>query len=107
MTHCPDGCQSSQQPGWFPVTRAEFLRRVESIERHLMAVEESVTRIGERLMSTQADVDALTQAVTSDVEAINAEIAALQNANPALDLSGLQTAVQSLNDTASNPPAGS
>lgn len=53
---------------------------------------------------TQADLDALAASVSSDVAAINAEIAALQQANPALDLSGLQAAVASL-DTTANPPA--
>jgi hypothetical protein len=54
-------------------------------------------------MATQADVDALTAAVSgvsTDLAAavtnIQAEIAALQTANPALDLSALQTAVSGL-----------
>jgi len=55
---------------------------------------------------TQADLDALAASVSSDVAAINAEIAALQQANPALDLSGLQAAVASLDVTATPPPAG-
>lgn len=56
------------------------------------------------MATTQADLDALAAKVSADVTAINAEIAALQSANPALDLSGLQAAVASLDATA-NPPA--
>ncbi|HEY5201347.1 MAG TPA: hypothetical protein VIJ31_10610 [Acidothermaceae bacterium] len=44
-------------------------------------------------MSTQADIDALTTALTADDAAIATEIAALQAANPSLDLSALQAAV--------------
>ena len=54
-------------------------------------------------MATQADVDALTtqvQQVASDLEAartaLQGEIDSLASANPALDLTGLQSAVQPL-----------
>ena len=51
-----------------------------------------------------ADVQAIGQAVTdlgTAAAAIEAEIAALKNANPALDLSGLDSAVGSLKDAVS------
>lgn len=55
-------------------------------------IRETLRRI-ENTMATQADIDALTTALTADDAAIAQEIAALQAANPALDLSGLQAAV--------------
>jgi hypothetical protein len=52
------------------------------------------------LMATQADLDAVTASLATlkdtlvaDDSAIQAEIAALQSANPGLDLTGLQAAV--------------
>jgi hypothetical protein len=59
----------------------------------------------ESLMATQAEIDALTTAVNTAVADIQAEIAALQAANPALDLSKLQAAVGSLTalDNANKP----
>jgi hypothetical protein len=95
------------EPGWYPVTTAEFeyrMNRVDAtladIDSHLVAVEETITQLGEAQMSTQADVDALTAALSDDdaelntaVTGIQAEIAALQSANPALDLTALSAQV--------------
>lgn len=47
----------------------------------------------ETRMATQADIDALTTALTADDAAIAQEIANLQAANPDLDLSALTAAV--------------
>jgi len=65
--------------------------------------------IGET-MATQADIDALTaqvQKVQTEVmgavQVLKDEIAALQNQNPALDLTALSSAVQALDDL--NPDA--
>lgn len=44
-------------------------------------------------MATQADIDALTTALTDADAAIQQEIAKLEAANPSLDLSGLKAAV--------------
>lgn len=63
-----------------------------SIHRHLLHIRIQLDRM-ELKMTTQADIDALTTALTSDDAAIAQEIAALQAANPNLDLSGLQAAV--------------
>jgi predicted negative regulator of RcsB-dependent stress response len=55
-----------------------------------------------------ADVQAIDQAVTdlgTAAAAIEAEIAALKNANPALDLSGLDSAVASLKASVSSVAA--
>jgi hypothetical protein len=73
-------------------------------------------------MATQADVDALTNAIAAvnanisgAVTNIQAEITTLQNANPSLDLSGLQTQVAALQaiqvnvdalETPDSPPSG-
>ncbi len=82
-----------------------------------------VTELKELILTTagntQADVDALTTAVgqlsaqlTTDVTNIQAEIAALQAANPGLNLANLQAAVGTLTNTvgtvnsiAPTPPA--
>jgi hypothetical protein len=56
-----------------------------------------------KTLATQADVDALTNAIAAvnanlngAVTNIQSEISALQQANPDLDLTGLQSAVQQL-----------
>jgi DNA-directed RNA polymerase specialized sigma54-like protein len=65
--------------------------------------EEAITQIERKLMSTQADVDALTAQVTqvaTDLQTaqttLQTEIDNLAAANPALDLSALQAAVAPL-----------
>jgi uncharacterized protein (DUF3084 family) len=65
--------------------------------------EEAITQIERNLMSTQADVDALTAQVTqvaTDLQTaqttLQTEIDNLAAANPALDLSALQAAVAPL-----------
>ena len=70
------------------------------IERRVRALEMHVHHQGDQIVATQADIDALTAALTAEdaellaaVVAIQAEIAALQEANPELDLSGLTGAV--------------
>lgn len=71
---------------------------------HLQRLEDTV--------ATQADIDALTAAVTADdsallgaVTGIAAEIAALQSANPDLDLSGLQGKVTDLSSAVTSVQA--
>lgn len=70
----------------------------------------------DRFMATQADLDAAVADIEAKVgalgtaaDAIKAEIAALQQANPALDLSGLTKAVSDLDAAAATvaaiPPA--
>lgn len=82
------------------------------IERSLAELHRKV----DRLMATQAEIDAMVADIEAKVgalgtaaDAIKAEIAALQNANPALDLSGLTKAVADLDtaaaDVAAIPPA--
>lgn len=75
----------------------------------------------ELIVATQTDIDAITTAVNGAVTNINAavtdvtnEIAALKQANPSLDLTGLQNAVSALgtavgglqNLDAANKPTG-
>lgn len=69
-------------------------------------VSELEQKVDHFMAVTQADLDALTSAINgvgtalaSDVTNITAEIAALQSANPNLDLTGLQGAVSSLQAT--------
>jgi hypothetical protein len=68
------------------------------LQQQVTALEKEVAT-----MATQADVDALTARITAletrtttAVTAITAEIVALQGANPSLDLTGLTTAVGTL-----------
>jgi hypothetical protein len=94
-----------------PVTNAQLRDLIVSLKAQLHDVNHEIrheisafkTEMRERLMATQADVDALTQkvsdlgtALASDVTAITDEIAALQSANPSLDLSALSSAVDGL-----------
>lgn len=76
--------------GW--VTNYQLLRAINEVNEKV-----------DILMTEQAAVDAAAQEIQADVAkentalaAIQAEIAALQGANPALDLSGLQAAVGQL-----------
>lgn len=90
------------------VTNKQLLAQIDIINQKLDVI-----------MSQQddlnADVQAIQQAVAdlgAAASSIEAEIAALKNANPALDLSGLDSAVGSLKDAVSSvgaiaaPPAG-
>ena len=89
------------------VTHGDVDRRLQNIERHLLAVEEIVTQIGENSVSTQQDVDALTQAVSDLTNKITADDGQLQqgvaaieawmsNQPASVDVSGLQSAVSTL-----------
>jgi hypothetical protein len=91
-------------PDFYPVTHGELKRRLQKLWDFVLEQEEQITSLGEKLSVTQADLDALATAVANDVTAIQAEIAALQAANPNLDLSGLQAAVASLDATANPAP---
>lgn len=73
----------------YPATRGDL----RNIERQLMTIETSICKLGELMTVQQADLDALATALTDADAAILAEIAALQAANPALDLTGLTAAV--------------
>lgn len=98
---------SDRGPGWSPVSTRVFRHALKGIYRRITALEVMAGIEGAMIVATQADVDALTTAVgdletqvTGDeaqlvtaVTGIQDEIAALQNANPALDLSGLQAKV--------------
>jgi len=57
----------------------------------------------ETLVAAQSDIDAITAELGTALANIQAEIAALQAANPALDLSALQAAADALAAVA--PPA--
>ena len=82
------------------VTESELNRRLAHIERHIRALEQVQTIQGEKIVASQADIDALTAALAQEdsdlntaVTAIQAEIVALQQANPALDLTALSAQV--------------
>lgn len=90
--------------GGCEVSRAEFDRETRDLWEFVISQQETVSILGEKLSVTQADLDALAASITTDVDLIKAEIVALQNANPNLDLSGLQAAVASLDATASPAP---
>lgn len=88
---------------------------LDHIERDIHGVFRLLERVldnQEQIMATQAEVDAVTAEIGLDVnglvtstQAIKDEIAAIQAANPAVDLSGLQAAVASL-DSAAGGVAG-
>lgn len=87
-------------PDWYPVSRREFKRHIKDIWDYVLEQTEIVTQIGDRQMSQQDDINALTAALAQEdsdlnaaVTGIQAEIAALQNANPALDLTALTAQV--------------
>jgi septal ring factor EnvC (AmiA/AmiB activator) len=92
---------------WELVTRSELGRDLNHLWQHVLRQEETINQLGEKIVATQADLDALAQRVSDDVTAINAEITALQQANPQLDLSGLQAAVSNLDSTAGSAAAPS
>jgi hypothetical protein len=69
------------------------------IQRTVHAINTKAAQLMSQQDDIAADVQAITQAVTdlgTAAAAIEAEIAALKNANPALDLTGLDAAVASL-----------
>lgn len=93
----------------WPVGRAEFDAAIKSLWTYVRAQRVQIKKleIGVQQMASQADVDALTAALNAEdaelgtavsglqgsVTAIAAEIAALQAAQPALDLSALSAEV--------------
>jgi hypothetical protein len=88
------------QPTTRYVTRVEFDRRLSDLWSYVLGQTGQITRLGEGLMAQQEDIDALTAALAQEdsdlntaVTGIQAEIAALQNANPALDLTALTAQV--------------
>ena len=87
-----------------PVTQALFEKQLARLWSYALDQTEQITILGEAMAVTQADLDALAEAITRDVAAIKAEIAALQEENPHLNLDGLRAAVASL-DAISSPPA--
>ena len=71
--------------------------------RALDTIKKKITKLEENIMAQQSDIDALAAALAQEdsdlntaVAGIQAEIAALQNAQPALDLSGLQSQVDAM-----------
>lgn len=79
-----------------------FEARMEALENAHRRLTAHVNRM-EKHMATQADIDALTtklgelkDTLTADDAGIQAEIDALKAANPAVDVSGLQSAVDAL-----------
>jgi len=72
-------------------------------ERQILNALWRVERRLEILMSEQAEIDADVTELNGAVTAIQAEIAQLQQANPALDLTALKTAVDAVAGIA--PPA--
>lgn len=92
----------------------QILQRLASVERAVRMLEVNQAKEQREISVAQSDIDALTAALsdtdaelgtavanlTSDVTAIQAEIAALEAANPQEDFSALQTAVANAQSTA-------
>jgi chromosome segregation ATPase len=92
----------------------QILRRLEALEVNQQQQALSLKRMQKEISVAQSDIDALTSALSDtdaelgtavanlngDVTAIQAEIAALQAAQPDLDLTALTAAVQSAQSTA-------
>ena len=67
---------------------------------------QTLHRMEDTLMATQADIDALTTRITGAAADIRADIQALKDANPDLDLSALESKVAGLEGLAAeNPPS--
>jgi uncharacterized coiled-coil protein SlyX len=79
-------------PPWGRILWARYWRLSEQVDRQAA----TIARLKEIILSTQADVDALTTELAAATQRIVDEITALENANPALDLSALKTAVDAL-----------
>lgn len=72
----------------FWVTKRQLL---EAQHRMRLFIREQLTNMEERIMAGQQDaVDQITAAINQGVEELNTEIQRLGQANPAVDLSGLQ-----------------
>jgi peptidoglycan hydrolase CwlO-like protein len=69
----------------------------------IQRVVHTINAKADKLMSQQDEINADVSELQAAAAAIAAEIAALENANPALDLSGLKAAVASVEALA--PPA--
>lgn len=88
---------------WGFVTHSELDRRLRELWDYVLGQAKLINKLGEQAVVAQSDIDALTAEVTQEdsdlnsaVTAIQAEIVALQQANPALDLSGLQSEVDAV-----------
>ena len=99
------------------VTNRQVLARLLAAVSILQASVDTLQLKADALMTEQAGIDAAAAQIQADVAAegtaltaIEAEIAKLQAGNPALDLTGLQSAVAALDtETAAEqavPPAG-
>ena len=100
MSPRPEPPPQPQPPQGRYVTHVEFDRRLNDLWSYVLGQTGQLTQLGERLMASQADIDALTAALAQEdsdlntaVTGIQAEIVALQNANPALDLTALSAQV--------------
>lgn len=106
--HVPgtDPKYSPPSPGWVPCSRRipvfwdDFAHYTNLLWAHIEAQDKKIKRLEVMAMASQADVDALTAALAQEdsdlntaVTGIQAEIAALQAANPALDLTALSAQV--------------
>ena len=97
-------------PFWPWDFRGEVLARLAAIERKLEAVLSEQSHLDADVQAEEASIAAIATAVT----AIQAEIAALKQQNPALDFTGLDQAVTDLANATSSvqgleppaPPAG-
>jgi len=68
---------------WLPVTRGEFSRRLRDLDRHICAIEDVVSTLGEKLSAVSdmvAALDAATNEVASDLAALRDQVANLDPA---------------------------
>lgn len=73
------------------------------LERRIRGLEIFVAKLGVKVAASQQDIDNLTQELQDETSALNtavvgiqAEIVALQNANPGVDVTALQAAADAL-----------
>lgn len=121
MSHYPD-TPPPRPPGWWlPVTRHEFnlrMTRVETtltdIDRHLMALEETLTVIGERMSEATdllAQINDATNQVATRLQGLIDELANQSDASPEVldalrsELSVLQGLAADPNNPVPAPPA--
>lgn len=94
-------CTCTPSQGWYPRWWVPVLwGDLRLVYGELAALKKRFTGIEEKQVATQDQVNALAQRVTDDVAAIRAEVDEIKAAHPEVDLSALETAVNSLHQTA-------
>lgn len=105
---------AAAEPGWFPVTRDDFERRMDRVEQTLSsivrlvrAVEKITTQLGVTIVSSAQDViNAVAAELQQEDSDLNAAVTAIQdwiaNQPPSVDVSALQPLADQLKQSVAN-----